>query len=251
MSTDSATDHVPADAPIHADQRTSFQRQMPALLVLGAVALLLVGVGIGLMIRGGVPSSDRPASNSAAVGFAQDMSTHHSQGAEMATVALTNATDPQVRSLAYDILTQQTNQIGQMQSWLMRWDYPLDNPNTAMSWMSGEGHAHSGSMGQMTSGQMVAGDGVSTPLMPGMATSAEMTKLRTLRGSAVDLDFLQLMLRHHQGGLDMMRYAADSDHVSESYVRDLAQQMINIQTSEADTLAKMISERGGTPLPMN
>ncbi|GAA1455625.1 DUF305 domain-containing protein [Williamsia maris] len=251
MSTDASTDRMPSDAPERSDRRSPLQRQLPALLVLGAVALLLVGVAIGLMIRTGGGGTDRPAADSAAVGFAQDMSTHHSQGVAMAKVALTQAQSPEVRALAYDILTQQTNQMGQMQSWLTRWDQPLDNPGTAMTWMSSDGHDHAGSMGQMSAAQMTAGNGVSTPLMPGMATASEMATLQSLRGAAVDIDFLQLMLRHHRGGLPMMEYAVDKDHVSEPYVRELAQQMINIQTNEADTLAKMLAERGGSQLPMN
>ncbi len=251
MSADATTERRSPDAQALAQRRSSLRRQLPAMLVLGAVALLLVGVAIGLAIGNDEGSSDRPGQDSAAVGFAQDMSTHHSQGVEMATIALSNAVDPQVRSLAYDILTQQTNQIGQMQSWLARWDYPIDNPGTAMRWMSGDGHDHAGSMNSMSSAAMTAGDGVQTPLMPGMATASDMARLRSLRGTAVDLDFLALMLRHHRGGLPMMEYAADNDHVAQSYVRRLAQQMINIQTTEADTLSTMLAERGGTPLPMN
>ena len=45
-------------------------------------------------------------------------------------------------------------------------------------------------------------------LMPGMATPAQMTKLQTLHGSALDIFFLQLMIRHHQGGIEMAQYAA-------------------------------------------
>lgn len=257
MTTDPGTDLAAAEPdgtePTRAPERSSLRRQLPALLALGGVALLLIGVAIGLVIASGDDATDaRPASDSAAVGFAQDMSTHHSQGVEMATIALNGSTDTEVRSLAYDILTQQTNQIGQMQSWLLRWGYPLDNPNTAMSWMAGHDHTAGTAMnGQMSGGSMVAGDGVTTPLMPGMATSSEMARLRSLRGSALDLDFLQLMLRHHRGGLQMMTYAADESHVSQDYVRTLAQQMVTIQTAEADTLAAMIAARGGTQLPMN
>ena len=43
-------------------------------------------------------------------------------------------------------------------------------------------------------------------------------------GTALDIDFLQLMIRHHQGGLQMEQYAID--HASESYVRLLANQML-------------------------
>ncbi len=68
-----------------------------------------------------------------------------------------------------------------------------------MSWMNGHEH--------------LAADG----LMPGMATPAQMTKLQTLHGKALDIVFLQLMIRHHQGGVAMAQYAAA--HATQPYVR--------------------------------
>ena len=57
------------------------------------------------------------------------------------------------------------------------------------------GSADSGHMGSMSK-------------MPGMASSEDMAALRQATGQAVDVLYLQLMLRHHQGGLPMMEYAA-------------------------------------------
>lgn len=230
------------------------RRQMSALLVLGAVALLLVGVVLGLLLRTSFDGGDdnKPAEDSAAVGFSQDMIRHHQQAVEMATIELYGGSDPQVRSLAYDILTSQTNQVGQMQSWLSRWDYPLDNPGEPMAWMQGhsDGHSHGGA-GTEPSTAMDMDMGASGVPMPGMATTDDMNKLRTLQGTELDSYFLQLMLRHHQGGLEMMEYANDPNNVSEDYVRRLAQQMINVQQSESDTMTKMLETRGAQPLPMN
>lgn len=228
------------------------RRQMSALLVLGAVALLLVGVVLGLLLRTSFDGGDanRPAEDSAAVGFAQDMIRHHQQAVEMATIELYGGSDPQVRSLAYDILTSQTNQVGQMQSWLSRWDYPLDNPGEPMAWMQGhsDGHPHGGTNTEPSMAMDMSASGVP---MPGMATTDDMNKLRTLQGTELDRYFLQLMLRHHQGGLEMMEYANDPNNVGEDYVRRLAQQMINVQQSESDTMTKMLETRGAQPLPMN
>lgn len=239
------TEHTQMQSTPDTDTRPGWRRQLPALIGLGVVALLLVGFGVGLLVGRTVPSDDAaPAPDSAAVGFAQDMSAHHAQAVSMAAIEMDRGTDEQVRSLAFDILTSQSNQIGQMQSWLQRWGRPLASTTPAMSWMSGE-HA----MGMGVS--MTAGDGVNTPIMPGMATEPELSRLRSLSGSAVDTYFLQLMLRHHQGGQHMMEYAVDPQHVSEGYVRDLAQQMINVQTTEADTMTQMLSERRTAPLAMN
>ena len=252
---DGAHDDTDRNAPDRGTPR-AHRSQQTAVLVLGAVAILLVGVVVGLLLRttfdGDDGDGNRPAADSAAVGFAQDMSAHHQQGVEMATLEVYGGSDPQVRSLAYDILTTQVNQIGQMQSWLTRWDYPLDNSGDRMAWMSdgGAGHGHGGSTeaGSTGSGMDMSMSGA---LMPGMATTEEMNKLRSLQGSELDIYFLQLMLRHHQGGIGMMEYAVDPDHVSEDYVRELAQQMINVQSAESETMTKMLESRGAAPLPMN
>ena len=51
-------------------------------------------------------------------------------------------------------------------------------------------------------------DAVHNGLMPGMATDAQMKRLQSLHGNALDVFFLQLMIHHHQGGIPMARYAA-------------------------------------------
>ena len=44
--------------------------------------------------------------------------------------------------------------------------------------------------------------------MPGMASPEELNELWTKSGKEFDVLFLQLMIRHHQGGVMMARYAA-------------------------------------------
>ncbi|MEV0948282.1 DUF305 domain-containing protein [Rhodococcus sp. NPDC049939] len=234
-----ATETEPAD-----DDTPSRPSQRKALMVIGVIGAVVVAFAIGFLVR---PSSEGgtavPQAGSVDVGFAQDMSEHHSQAVEMSAIALTDATDPAVRSLAYDILTTQQNQLGQMQGWLELWNQPLLPSGGYMGWMqsqnsdghgmdSGEG-AHTGSMARM----------------PGMATSEDMAALRQATGPSVDVLFLQLMLRHHEGGLPMMEYAAE--HASEDVVKSLAQKMVNTQESESRLITNMITEKGSSPLPMN
>ncbi len=76
-----------------------------------------------------------------------------------------------------------------------------------MTWM-GDDDAHmDGHAGHGTAGHDSAGAG-SGP-MPGMATSEELAALRAASGPELDVLFLQLMLRHHEGGLPMMEYGAE------------------------------------------
>jgi uncharacterized protein (DUF305 family) len=205
---------VPARSPLRV-----------VLLAVIAVGLLLIG-GAGAVALG-IGQEDTPTSDSVDAGFARDMSTHHLQGVEMANLALTRATDPQVRSLAFDISATQTNQVGRMQGWLSLWGVPLSG-GEQMAWLPGHPHAANG-------------------LMPGMATEQELTGLQSLTGTAFDIRFLQLMIRHHQGGRAMAEYAAE--HAQVAQVRSLARSIDDTQTAETTTMSAMLTALGGTPLP--
>jgi uncharacterized protein (DUF305 family) len=171
------------------------------------------------------------------VGFAQDMSEHHQQAVQMASWERDHTTDPALKQLAFDIETTQLQQIGQMQGWLALWGAAADPP----------GGKHMASMSSPDHAQMAApSDGVDT--MPGMATSDQLRALRAASGPQLDVLFLQLMLRHHQGGVVMLQYGAD--HASVPEVRNLAAQMLSSQTSESEYIEQLLTARGGTPLPL-
>jgi uncharacterized protein (DUF305 family) len=84
-------------------------------------------------------------------------------------------------------------------------------------------------------------------LMPGMATEDELANLRSLSGTAFDVEFLRLMIRHHQGGLEMAQYA--QQHGETDVVRSLAKSIADSQTAETELMKGMLADRGGTPLP--
>jgi uncharacterized protein (DUF305 family) len=159
------------------------------------------------------------------------MAAHHLQGVEMANLATDHSEDPAVRGLAFDIATTQTNQVGRMQGWLALWGYSPTGGDV-MAWM---GH-------DMAGMHMSAGT-----LMPGMATEEELANLRSLQGTAFDVEFLRLMIRHHQGGLEMAQYA--TTHGETDVVRTLAKSIAESQTAETDLMTGMLADRGGTPLP--
>ena len=235
--TDSETTPAAPQQPAKPSQRT-------ALLVLGLIGAIAIGFAIGFLVRIPFGNNDSaPGPDSVDVGFAQDMTVHHGQAVEMATVAMTNTTDPAIKNLAFDILTTQQNQVGQMQGWLSIWGRSALPNDGHMAWMSDSmsEHDHGGMPGMAPDGSMQK--------MPGMASSEDMTALRQARGPALHTLFLQLMLRHHQGGLQMMLYAAQ--HADESVVRDLAQTMVDTQQNEAQLMIQMLSQRGAAPLPMN
>ena len=199
-----------------------------------AVAVLLLGAAIGMLITLSAVDDPKPEADSVDVGFSQDMSTHHYQAVSMASWTRDHSADPTIKQLALDIEATQTGQIGRMTGWLQLWGQPeLPETTQRMGWMADSGHSgHSG--GGMT-------------LMPGMASQEEMTMLRSLSGKELDVYFLQLMLRHHQGGLPMARFAAE--HASQSAVRGLAKHMDAGQQGEIKTMTMMLAERGAGPMP--
>ncbi|CCG04771.1 DUF305 domain-containing protein [Blastococcus saxobsidens] len=216
----------------------------PARRPLRAVLLAVIGVGLvllggGLAVAVGVGQDPDPTADSVDAGFARDMSLHHLQGVEMANLAPERSDDPDVEQLAFDISATQTNQAGRMQGWLSLWGISPTGGDT-MAWMP----AGEGGHGGHDTADMDMGAGA---LMPGMATEDELAELRSLSGTAFDVEFLKLMIRHHQGGFDMGAYAAE--HAEEEAVRDLARSIVQSQGTETATMTDMLAARGGTPLP--
>ncbi|WP_433503960.1 DUF305 domain-containing protein [Pseudonocardia halophobica] len=216
----------------------------PLVVIAAAVALLLIGGAAGMLI--GLPGSagtTTPSADSVDVGFAQDMTVHHEQAVEMASWARDHTSDPQVKQLAFDIETTQLQQIGRMQGWLGLWGAaPFPTGRPYMTWMADPadaGHGHS----------MSDASSAGAARMPGMATDEDLRNLRAASGTQLDTLFLQLMLRHHLGGADMLQYAAERAALPE--VRNLAAQAFSAQTSEADLMRQLLAARGAQPLPQN
>src|SRR4051812_29622239 len=202
--TASTAEHAAGPAPTRSWLRT-------VLLAVIGVALLLLGGGAAVAL--GIGREEPPTTDSVDAGFSRDMSRHHLQGVEMANLARERTTDPEIRSLAFDISATQTNQVGRMQGWLSLWGLtPTDG--TPMAWMGDTGHDHMDMGG----------------LMPGMATEDELAELQSLPGTEFDVQFLRLMIRHPQGGRDMAEYAAQ--HAELAPVRSLARSIAETQTAE-------------------
>lgn len=212
-------------------------------LLLGAAAtltVLLLGAVLGVYLQSTRGAPAGPAAGTVEVGFAQDMSAHHRQAVLMAGIARDRSTDSAIRSLAFDIETGQLEQIGRMQGWLSLWNAAPLPIGRHMTWMadasSMPGMGHHGESGSA---------GVAT--MPGMASPADLQQLRGATGTPFDVLFLQLMLRHHQGGVPMARYAGE--HGETAQVRNLAEKMALSQSAESRYMAWLIAQRGAVPLP--
>ncbi|MEU1231935.1 DUF305 domain-containing protein [Streptomyces sp. NPDC005828] len=169
-----------------------------------------------------------PVSSSADAGFARDMAVHHQQAVEMSFIVRDRTKDEEVRRLAYDIANTQANQRGMMLGWLDLWGLPKNVSGVEpMAWMG---------MGMGDMGDM---DGA---LMPGMATNAQLDELRRASGRDAEILYLKLMTAHHKGGVHMAEGCVQKCSVD--IERNLAQGMVDAQTSEIALMADMLKKRG-------
>ncbi|MGZ3115164.1 DUF305 domain-containing protein [Streptomyces sp. H62] len=198
--------------------------------IAGAAAAALVAAGaITYAVAGDDGASRVPTADSADAGFARDMAVHHQQAVEMSYLVRDRTEDEEVRRLAYDIAQTQANQRGMLIGWLDLWGLPKVSSDPPMTWMG---------MGDMPS----AGEG---SLMPGMATDAEMEKLATLDGKRAEVYWLQLMTKHHRGGVHMAGGCVDRCTVGVE--KRLARGMVESQESEIRLMADLLAERGAKP----
>lgn len=108
--------------------------------------------------------------------FIANMIAHHQGAVDMANLALTSAKHQEIKDMANNIISAQTKEIGDMQSWQTVWGYP----------------ASSGSMME---------DHSSMGMMNDMAGMTD--KLKGLTGDAFDKAFLASMIQHHQSAINM------------------------------------------------
>lgn len=195
----------------------------------GAAAVLVAAGAITYAVADGDESAATvPAADSADAGFARDMAVHHQQAVEMSYIVRDRTDNEEVRRLAYDVAQTQANQRGMLIGWLDLWELPKVSSDPPMTWMG---------MGDMAPGK----DG---SLMPGMATNAEVDKLRELNGKQAEVYYLQLMTAHHKGGIHMAQGCVSKCTVGVE--KRLAQGMVEGQESEIRLMARMLKERGAT-----
>jgi uncharacterized protein (DUF305 family) len=239
---DDERDVGPAEPEASEVQRTRGRLTTISILVGSLVLAMVTGAGLYFVLKPQVPGG-----NSAEAGFARDMQVHHAQAVEMALVVREKSADPVLRSVAYDIATTQQQQMGQMYAWLEMWSVAKARPGQAMTWMRGMDHS-------AMSGAKGAGDDGAMPMtllpdgrMPGMASRADMQRLRDLSGTPAEVLFLQLMITHHKAGVMMADAILQQAEVTA--VRRLATAIRISQRAEIRALEDLLAERGAGPRP--
>lgn len=111
------------------------------------------------------------------VDFMQAMIVHHRQAVAMAALVGERTNRAEIVAVAGRIDKGQADEMAFMEKWLADHNEP--------SAMAGMGHADHGAM-------------------KGMASAEQMARLATLRGASFDRLFLELMIAHHEGAVDMV-----------------------------------------------
>jgi uncharacterized protein (DUF305 family) len=195
-----------ADEPVEGVEPVSSWTTPKVLGLVAAVGFVAVLLALVLQSR-----FDGEAEGSVDVGFLQDMVAHHEQAIQLGLLGVANAEDPDVGHFAQESVVAQQWEIGYMTALLEDWGFDTGDPDRdAMTWMD------------------MAPTSVED--MPGMASEEELAALRTASGAEADELFLQLMSRHHQGGVHMAEEAAE--RANDPRVRDLAERMARNQQRE-------------------
>ncbi len=206
----------------------------------GLFAILLFAVVLSCI----APSRDAATSPAPAtptpidIGFAQSMSLHHQQAIGMAQLMLDGRPTP-LAPLARGIAAAQLLELGEMRGWLRLWGAPLIAAKPGMDWM----RLASRPLTQPELGYLL--DCQRSPTgMAGLATDAEVNRLRVLDGRARDEHFLRLMLAHHEGGLPMARFAAEQAGIA--VVRALAERVVLEQSKELYRIQRTLAAMAST-----
>jgi uncharacterized protein (DUF305 family) len=181
------------------------------------VVAVMLALGLGFFL--GRSSIAPPLENSPEVTFARDMRAHHMQAVDMATRLRDRTPDQKLRILATDMLLTQQNELGQMQAWLDAWGLPLTGREPPMG----------GNLEQM-----------------GMTSRSEVSSLSTLGVRDAEIKFLQLMIRHHQGGVMMAQNVLEQN--PRELVKRLANGIVRGQKIEIDAMTDYLLRRGAQPL---
>lgn len=188
-------------------------------------------------------SSDSPSSvsdtagmqhNDADVTFSQLMIVHHQGAIEMADLAADRAQSQQVKDLAASIKAAQAPEIELMTSWLTAWGAPLSAESS-----SAETHGDMTGMGMPDMGSTASGMDMPTTVgMDGMMTADDMAALAAASGVAFDKMFLEMMVAHHQGAVEMA--GTEIANGSSADAISLAEAITTSQTAEIATMMQML-----------
>ena len=200
---------------------TTLIRRATAVAAALTVSALLAACGGGATpgSTGGSGADVEGPHNEADVTFAQGMLPHHRQAIEMSELAADRAEDPEVLTLTEEISAAQEPEIRTLTAFLEAWG--ADVPAEDMS-MDGMDHGGDEAMDDMA----------------GMMGPDDMTALESAQGAEFDEMFLQMMVEHHEGAVDMAETQVDEGENPGAV--DLAETIIETQESEIQRMQDLL-----------
>ncbi|WP_037264065.1 DUF305 domain-containing protein [Kibdelosporangium aridum] len=199
------------------------------LAVLAAAVLAACGSEAGNTAGAGAPAGGQPASggststqqqpdhNEADMTFAKEMIPHHTGAVEMAKLVEGRTSNTALLDLAKRVQATQAPEIQQMTDWLGKW----------------------GAMPEMTGGASMPG--MNGHSMPGAMGADDMTKLSKAKGAAFDRMWLDMMIKHHEGAIEMARTQLGKG--SNPDTKSLAQKIIDAQQAEITEMKAMLGKQ--------
>lgn len=139
--------------------------------------------------------------------FAQAMIPHHKQAIVMSEMALKQSKNQEILKLSRSIINAQKAEVSQMSYWL----------KATKSSMTMDHEMH----------------------MSGMLTQKELGSLRKLTGQKFDRTFLDLMIKHHQGALEMVDLLTGTKNAE---AKQLAREIRSVQKSEISNMKNLLTK---------
>jgi uncharacterized protein (DUF305 family) len=168
-------------------------------------------------------SADGNGFNDADVDFATDMVQHHAQALSMVDLTMGRELDPEMATLTEDIRAAQAPEIEKMVDWLEEWDQPVPETSRDHANAHAEGHGGGGAMDED---------------MPGMMSAEQMTALENAPDADFEEMWLQMMIEHHQGAVEMAETEVDEGENAKAIA--LAEDIISAQEGEISQMQDML-----------
>ncbi|MFJ9604533.1 DUF305 domain-containing protein [Streptomyces althioticus] len=216
------------------NRKRSLVRRTAVLAASGVTALVLAACGssgndTGAAGHGGHRATDSASAapsasasqgqhNAVDVTFAKGMIPHHRQAVEMADLVPDRARSAEVKKLAAAIKAAQAPEIEKLSGWLTSW---------------GETVPAEGAMDHSMHGGM---DG-----MDGMMSAEEMTELENASGQAFDTGFMEMMIKHHEGAVEMAK--TEQSAGAHTPARKMAADIIDSQSAEIEQMKKLLGTK--------
>ena len=154
--------------------------------------------------------------------FLQGMIPHHAQAKEMSALAESRTNNEAILAVAARITLSQDDEIAMMQEWL---------DDRGLEVTAEDAHHQSGFM-----------------RMAGMLTDEEMAELAAARGSDFDRLYLESMIQHHQGALDMVEELLDQrGSVQDPLLYEFTSDVTSDQTSEIERMVTLLASFSSDP----